>query len=429
MQRQLLLSFFLLVSTLLASQSLNPRYRLEKLEDVVVRELPEANTEGRTFELMVRQPIDHTDPAKGYFHQKVYVTHRGYDRPTTIVTEGYNRDRPRVYELTELLAANQVQVEHRYFGKSMPDSVDYRFLNLKQATADLHHIRTLLAEIYPQQWISTGISKGGATTIFYRYFYPDDVAVSVPYVAPINQVYEEPRLYTFLDTIGTDACRTAIKKFQRRILSERDEILPLLKFYTLGSRQQFTYLSLEQAFEYAVLEYPFSFWQYGHDCAEIPSTEAPLQDALVYLLGLSGIDFFSDASIEQYVSHYYQSATEMGYYGYQTSEFKDLIKALPTDRNPMALFFPGEMKDPFNGELLRKVNEWLNGNEADHIAYIYGGIDTWTGSAVPENDRVDSEWFVLPDKHHATARIRSMTDAERTLFVNTLERWLKMEID
>lgn len=421
--------FTLLHFALLQAQTSDLRARLLQLPGVSIQSISPDTGDGEVYELSVRQPLDHADTLRGFFHQKVYLNHLDYDRPAVIITEGYNRNRPRTYELTKLLKANQVQVEHRYFGKSMPDSLDYSFLNLRQAASDLHHVRQLLAGIYPEKWVSTGISKGGATTIFYRYFYPDDVTVSVPYVAPINRAYEEPRLYTFLDTIGDAACRAEIKTFQRRILTERAEILPLLKFYSLGARTQYTYLTLEEAFEYAVLEYPFSFWQYGQDCAGIPDADAPLHEALIYLLEVSGIDFFSDASVEQYVSHYYQSATEMGYYGYRTAEFKDLIKALPTDRNPMALFFPNEMNDPFDGQLLKDVNNWLDGTQAKQIAYIYGGVDTWTGSAVPENDGVDSEWFVLEGKHHGNARITGMTDAELKHFIATLERWLEMEID
>lgn len=421
--------FFILHFALLQGQASDLRARLLNLPGVTIHRITPDSGDGEVYELMVRQALDHSDTLKGFFYQKVFLNHVGYDRPAVIVTEGYNRDRPRTYELTKLLNANQVQVEHRYFGKSMPGSPDYRYLNLRQATADLHHVRQLLGSIYPEKWVSTGISKGGATTIFYRYFYPDDVTVSVAYVAPINRAYEEPRLYTFLDTIGEASCRADIRAFQRRILAEREEILPLLKFYSLGARAQYNYLSLEEAFEYAVLEYPFSFWQYGQDCAGIPDADSPLHEALIYLLEVSGIDFFSDASVDQYVSHYYQSATEMGYYGYRTSEFKDLIKALPTDTNPMALFFPAEMNDSFDGALLEKVNKWLDGRKANRIAYIYGGVDTWTGSAVPLNKKVDSEWFVLKGKHHGNARITGMTEAERARFVSSLERWLGQEIE
>ena len=37
--------------------------------------------------------------------------------------------------------------------------------------------------------------------IFYRYFYPNDVDLSIPYVAPINNAYEDKRLYKFMKNL------------------------------------------------------------------------------------------------------------------------------------------------------------------------------------------------------------------------------------
>ncbi|OYT16326.1 MAG: hypothetical protein B7C24_08305 [Bacteroidetes bacterium 4572_77] len=89
------------------------------------------------YELHIKQPIDHADTSKGFFHQKVYLSHKSFASPTVIVTSGYDVNQIYNSELTSLLEANQILVEHRYFGESMPDSMDYRFLNLKQATAIL----------------------------------------------------------------------------------------------------------------------------------------------------------------------------------------------------------------------------------------------------------------------------------------------------
>lgn len=73
------------------------------------------------------------------------------------------------------------------------------------------------------------------------------------------------------------------------------------------------------------------------------------------------------------------------------------------------------------------MNAWLpeNGNQ---IIYIYGGIDTWSASAVPYSDKVDAVWFMMDGKHHGSARIRNMTTEEKQLLVNTLSMWLDMEI-
>ena len=420
--------FFIVLGTMTSAQAQTLENLLFELPDLIFKKTATTTALETVYQLKVKQPIDHTNPSKGFFYQKVYLTHKGFDRPTVIITEGYNRDQNRIYELTELLNANQLDVEHRFFGESMPEPLDYQYLNLKQATADLHHIRQLFSNIYTKKWISTGISKGGATTIFYRYFYPDDVAVSVPYVAPINNAFEDKRIYKFLDTIGTDTCHKKVRAFQKSLLNNREKVLPLLKFYSMGAGSEFSYLNLEQAFEYTVLEYPFSFWQYGHSCDIIPNNLASIEDMAAYLLSVSDISFFSDQTMQAYGSHYYQSATEMGYYGYETMDFKGLLTALPTNTNPHATFLPNKMKADFDDQLLKDVNKWLK-TEAHKFIYINGAIDTWSATAVRPNDKVDAEWFFMEGKHHSTARIANMNNAEKARLIQTLEKWLAIDIE
>ena len=86
------------------------------------------------------------------------------------------------------------------------------------------------------------------------------------------------------------------------------------------------------------------------------------------------------------------------------------------------------MTDNFDGQLLNDVNLWLNTN-GDKFIYIYGGNDTWSASAVPTNDNVDSEWFILKGKHHGNARIKSMTPDEQKRLTSTLEKWLSIKIE
>jgi len=418
-------TLFLVISLNGFSQNLEGL--LFELPDVIFKKLDHSD-HGEVYQLNVKQPLDHKDHSQGHFYQKVFLTHKGFDNINVIATEGYSCSRNRIYELTKLLDANQIEVEHRYFGESMPDSLDYQYLNLTQATADLHKINQLMRQIYSGKWVSTGISKGGATTIFYRYFYPEDVNVSVPYVAPINYEFEEQRIYEFLDQVGTPKCRKRIKEFQIRMLKNSNKIMPWISFYSLGAKLEFSYLTMEQAFELAVLEYPFSFWQWGHQCEDIPSEEESLQKATEYLLDVSGVDFFSDQTMTTYGSHYYQSATEMGYYGYEIDEFKDYLKALPLDKNPHAAFVPNKMDVEFDGTLLEKLSDWLL-EHGDEFIYIYGELDTWSASAVPPSKEVDAVWFFMKDKNHRSARIENMTTKERETLVSNLERWLEIDIE
>ncbi|MEO0877330.1 MAG: S28 family serine protease, partial [Bacteroidota bacterium] len=120
------------------------------LPDVIFKAIDTPDGYAAAYELHIKQPIDHNNPDKGHFYQRAFLSHRGFERPTVICTEGYTRSRNRVYELTNLIEGNQIDVEHRYFGSSMPaeKDFDYQYLNLEQATADLHHINQLFRRIY-----------------------------------------------------------------------------------------------------------------------------------------------------------------------------------------------------------------------------------------------------------------------------------------
>lgn len=381
-----------------------------------------------TYELKIRQPIDHSDTTKGFFYQKIFLSHRGFDKPTVIATEGYRAFKKRIYEPTKLLNANQITVEHRYYGSSIPDSMDYRHLNMKQQTADLHRIRQVFSDIYSGKWISTGGSKGGVTTIFYRYFYPKDVDVSIPYVAPIKKSYEEERIYHFLNTVGTKDCREAIKSFQLLLLKNREKILPYLAELAKQKNETFSIITINEAFEYAVMEYSFAFWQWGERCEEIPTDFTQVEDLMKYFISVSSPLWFSDKSIQKSQPHYYQVSTELGYYGYETREFEDYILDLSTDQNPMCVFFASEISTNFNNELLADLGIWLK-EHGDKFIYIYGERDPWSAAAVPISDQVDSEWFMMKGQHHGTARIANMNESEKERLVLTLERWLSVEIE
>jgi hypothetical protein len=250
----------------------------------------------------------------------------------------------------------------------------------------------------------------------------------VPYVAPINNAYEDKRLYKFLNTTGTDECRNNIISYQRKLLENRDKIIPLLNYYSKGAAAKYTYLTFDEAFEYAVLEYSFSFWQSGINCDDIPVDTASLDEITDHFIEVSDIVFFSDAMIEKYGSHYYQAAEEMGYYGYETNNFKDLLIALPVKPYPYASLTPNKIEVVYNDALLKDVNKWLKSNPNKFI-YINGANDTWSATAVPQTKNENSVWFFMEGKHHYNARIRNMDQEDYDKFIKTLENWLSLTIE
>ena len=174
------------------------------------------------YELFFTQPLDHKDPESPEFTQRVVVNHAGYDRPVVVQIEGYSLFSKNRSELGRLLNANEIIIEHRFFAESKPDSMDWSKLNIWQAATDHHKIIQAFKKLYPGKWVSTGISKGGQATIFHRRFYPEDVDVSIPYVAPVNLSDEDFRVYDFLDSVGTPTCRNRIYEFQRTLFKKKN---------------------------------------------------------------------------------------------------------------------------------------------------------------------------------------------------------------
>ncbi|MFA5326607.1 MAG: S28 family serine protease [Prolixibacteraceae bacterium] len=377
-----------------------------------------------TYNLMIKQPLDHQHPEKGSFYQWVQLRHRGFDKPTVIETHGYQMGTGQ-NEVEKILDANNVGVEYRFFGKSVPDSLLWQYLTLEQSTADLHAVNQLLRQIYKGKWISTGISKGGQTTLFYKYFYPEDVDMAIPYVAPIDNALEDTRIYTFLDTIGRQECRQKIFDFQKFLLQNEDKAIEKLKWYSKGAGLKFQYTgSLGKAFEYAVLEYSFSFWQWGRSCDSIPTNNS-LDDYLDELLKTSNISFFADKDMENYAPHYYQSATETGYYSYNIEPFKKYIKQFKS--NPSAIFAPkGINYKPATCELNEKLQEWLK-TKGNNILYIYGSIDTWSAARVLVSDQVNSKSFLIPGANHGSARIKNLPEKMKAEFVGKIKEWTGLD--
>ena len=379
------------------------------------------------YTLFISQPLDHTAPEKGTFKQRVYLSHMHRDSAMVIVTEGYDRTNNRMYELSEMLGANQLDVEHRFYGESIPEDFDWQYLTIEQATADYHHINDIFNTFYSKSWVSTGISKGGQTSIFYRYFYPDDVKATVPYVAPINLSLEDKRIYSFLDNIGSKACRNELKRVQLELFENKEEALSYLRFYAKGAKLTFNTHEngLETAFEYAVLEYPFSFWQWGHKCEDIPKKGTSIEALVNYLLAVSGIDFFSDKDIAYYGSHYYQCGAQFGYYGYNPEGFEQYLTAIKWDENnhPSAIFMPENTTITFNPELVQKVYDWTQ-TSGNQMIYINGANDTWSATGVPASAKVDALWFVMKDQSHGTARIANMNEDEKRILLKALRYWM-----
>ena len=418
-----LLAAFLAFNANAQSDEIALEQALYNLPDVTFKKISEPGDPYLKYELKIRQPLDHHDPASKYYYQLVILTHSGFDKPTVMNINGYEIYKAK-NEIVEMLHANELNIEYRYFGESVPETIQWKYLNYDQVSNDLHRINQMFRTLYADKWISTGISRGGQTTIIYRYFFPQDVDLAIPYVAPMNKSLEDKRIYAFLDTIGSSECRKRIFEFQVNLLKNEPEMLEKLKWYARGKNIKFNYLgSLGKAFEYAVLEYPFSFWQVGYTpCDKIPENK-PEDVMLEHLLEIVDLDFYSDKTMTGFAVHYYQNMTEGGYYGYNAVPFKKYLHYIK-EPEPSATFPPkSESYKPFDSGLMDKILAWLD-KEGNNFIYVYGGRDTWSACRVSVSNNVNSRLYMVPGANHYEARVINMTPAMQKDFEGEMYKML-----
>ena len=235
------------------------------------------------YELQIEQPVDHFDSKSEKFTQKVYLSHKDYVRPMVMYLNGYTAgSNSYTTEATGILEANQLHVEHRFFSQSRPESIPWNLLTIQQSAYDHHRIVELLKRIYKEPWVSTGISKGGMATIFHKRFFPNDVAVAMPYVAPVNLERNDQRIYEHLKTVGTDACRNTVLDYQKALFLDYDNALKLFKEYSNKAGYKYPH-GYEASFELSVFEFSFAFWQWSGNCDIMPADDSTTEDKMKFL--------------------------------------------------------------------------------------------------------------------------------------------------
>jgi hypothetical protein len=419
------LGIVLLCFSLLFSQN-DLKKNLESLPGILNVEIIQPDSEyNEAYKIFIEQPIDHNHPEGEKFRQKFYLSHKDVSLPMVIELDGYNIDYNRENELSSILRCNKIVVEHRYFGESKPDSLDWNYLTIEQAANDQHKIIETLKKIYDKQWITTGISKGGQTTYIHKYYFPDDADASVCYVAPLNLAPEDPRIYHFLDNVGTKECRDKMVAFQREVLKREDKLIPMFIEDTKKSGYNYSIGDYEFIFEYVVLEYGFAFWQWQYTkCSQIPDTTASNDDLFEHLKTGSSFSYFSDQEIESNLPFIYQAYTQMGYYGYDISNFKDLLKEVkePTSR----IFLPDYMKPVYDCCIMQEINTWIQ-KHGNNMIFIYGEIDSWSATAVELTGETNAIKMVKPGGNHRT-RIKSFNEKDQEYIINTIEDWIGYEV-
>jgi hypothetical protein len=258
--------------------------------------------------------------------------------------------------------------------------------------------------------------------MYHSYYYPDDVDVRVPYVAPLNFAVEDERIYSFLDEVGKDSERRRVRRFQKMALKYQDRYLGAFKEFS--EKQGYTYElagGWEKAYEYCVLEYSFAFWQWAYvPVSKIPRRTAKPMEVIEHMNRVAGFDYFSDEFIHEHRPFFYQALTEMGYYGYDLEEFEKHIRHVD---NPIFTFTIPETVDlSYNPELSVDVQKYL-AEEASNFIYIYGEYDTWSATGISTTGSTNSKIFIKEGGSHRT-RISNMPAEQQREVYTTLNTFL-----
>ena len=397
--------------------------RLQNIPSVASVSEVEVGDPYRFFRIELEQPVDHAEPGGATFLQRITLLHRDLEAPMVLHTSGYyGAGGAFAAEPTALLDGNQIDTEQRFFQPSRPDPADWSFLTIEQAAADHHRIVAALRPIYCAKWVSTGASKGGMTSIYHRRFYPGDVDATVAYVAPISFGAPDERYHPFFDTVATAGCRNALRTFQTELLERRAAMLTRMDNFAEQAGITFDRSGgTAGALEDAVIEFPWSFWQYGGpgDCASIPGAAATDAALFNYLRDSGGLFFFNDDVIVQFSPYYYQAWFQLGYPSAPKAHLEDLLEAQDLPRNFMP---PGEDEPTYQPQAMEDIDQWVR-SDGQRLLFVYGEFDPWYAGQFQLGDADDSLLVVAPGANHG-AGISDLEAADRDAATAALERWM-----
>nr|HEX4316602.1 S28 family serine protease [Kofleriaceae bacterium] len=409
--------------------------RLQALPGVTAQQVTSSTPGYDAYLLEFTQPVDHADPTGPTFQQEatlIVVAAGDLTRPFVIETTGYFDFAGSIaLEPTEMLQANQISIEHRFFGTSRPSPADWSKATIEQMADDTHAIVTLLKPLFTGAYISTGQSKGGMTALFDRRYFPDDVAGTVAYVSPISFGSADTRYDAQFDTIGPadGSCRQAIKDVAAEMLHDRRDAMTT-RAQAEATANNFTYtrVPLGPSVEAAIESLEWAFWQYNgvQDCDSVPSVTDSDDQLFAFLDNVSPVSSTDDDSCAQFETYYFQAGFQLGqpdptvpyltaFEQYTGSDFAGL---LPADA-PTPVYDGGAAMDD--------MQTWVS-TQGSQLILVYGEWDPWTGGAWSLGSATDSQLSVQAAGTHGSD-ITHLAVADRDNAIAKLQSWTGVPLD
>ena len=362
--------------------------------------VPNSNPAGYSelYQVTFNQPVDHNNPAAGTFRQKAFLFYVGSDRPTVLYTCGYTlfdhfRQLPFI-DIAYNMNANLVMVEHRYFGDSKPANDNrWTYLTISQAAADHHAIIQALKPLLPREWVSTGTSKDGMTSLFLRYFYPDDITVTTAFCAPfMNSLNYLPLGRYVQEESGTPEERSQMIALMGRLLQNGEQGLYARYFQLLQANHLNSSDLTFTGYVNGCLGYFFNFFSYNTPATrQLPALNMP--DDL--LLTTVFKEVFDNVDQSYMYPYYIQCAKELGQYICDYDAYASQLEGTAFDINEV-LKNPCELKNEdcwlyqtYDSTLMTDIRTRFIPTTNCPLLFVYSKDDPWTAA---RPDRINEQY-------------------------------------
>lgn len=404
--------------------------KVERISDI--RELGNQEKYGykEAYDFMFEQPVDHQNPAAGKMYQRVVVCVRDVNAPTVLYTNGYlirAKDKAYDYDISYSLGANLVAIEHRYFGDSKNDAdTEWKYLTTRQSADDMYEVVKVLKKMLPKEWVSTGTSKDGMTSMFLRYYHPDAVDVTTVFCAPFMTSLQDRRVGRYLQTEsgkGTDKEATD-KRINRMLANGRNGIYKtanqMMKEYNEYQDKTYNGLKFENYVKTVVLG---TFRHFSYSDAETRAKNLPAENCSDFELASFFYKAVADSlkKWKQTPANYWerwkktypysiQTAKELGQYAADYTLVEEQLKGVevdynflnnPTPFNPSTLFNRDIwLYDTYsNAMMLDLLNNFLPTTKAP-ILFVYSKDDPWTGARPAKINESVAKMIINPNGIH-----------------------------
>ena len=475
------------------------KFDMDSIRSRVREELKEKLYKGNIYKFYVTSKLNPGDPDDTRtFNQKVIVGFSGYDKPNCLMTTGYYlRDEatmiPTEHEIAFLLNGNFVAVEHRYFGESQPigmnrsdgnyDGTYWQYLSTSNAAYDVHQIVTQMKTLLKGKWVASGGSKGGLTANLYCYYYPEDVDLTVPYVAPLCNGVNDQRFFDYIYNTAGEAdlryqngkaaeYRALLLEAQLWFLERRDEIYKedkegnktykeeLFKIFVDDAKKTETYyredlMTPDILYDMQTINFPIGFWQYedekkflnlkevmalAEDNTEYTTADGKTVTKKDWMFDNLKSDLTTDSKEMDITPYVVQSLIELGNYAADANPLRKAIEehrkshpgckariTMPPEEDETAVIkytFSDAEQALFKYDNTTR-NALINWSQTtdEQVIMIYGISDPWYYVRIPDVKRENIHIFVHPKNNHY-AKISNFPEPQKTELMELLNQYL-----